>query len=53
MRIVRQRFGGAVIAALSLLSMALAAADAQSQDRPFQFALIGDMPYTKVQERIG
>jgi hypothetical protein len=24
---------------------------AQAQDRPFQFALFGDMPYTKVHEQ--
>jgi hypothetical protein len=51
MRILLHRLGGATIVALSLLSVAFVAADAQSQDRPFQFALIGDMPYTKVQER--
>jgi hypothetical protein len=51
MRIVRQRLGGTIIAALLPLATTLGAAVAQPQDRPFQFALIGDMPYTKVQER--
>lgn len=36
---------------VSLLLSAAVVAEAQSQDRSFQFALIGDMPYTKVQER--
>jgi hypothetical protein len=51
MGILRHRFGGTIVAALSLLPGAFAAADAQAQERTFQFALIGDMPYTKIQER--
>ena len=37
--------------ALLLTSLILACGSVDAQDRAFDFALIGDMPYTKVQER--
>src|SRR6266699_3419300 len=40
------------IALAALLSiLAPAAAHAQSRDAPFQFGILGDIPYTKVQEQ--
>ena len=43
--------GGFVFRALLLTSWTLACGSVVAQDRTFDFALIGDMPYTKVQER--
>jgi hypothetical protein len=36
---------------LRLMSLTLACGSVAAQERAFDFALIGDMPYTKVQER--
>src|SRR5213082_281585 len=36
---------------LGCMSLAIGHAAAQSQDRAFQFGLIGDMPYTTVQQQ--
>jgi hypothetical protein len=41
----------AVVVALALFAGGIEAVKAQSQDRTFQFGLIGDMPYTKVAEQ--
>jgi hypothetical protein len=43
--------GGFVFRTLLLTSWTLACGSVVAQDRAFDFALIGDMPYTKVQER--
>ena len=58
MRSLRQRarawsafLTGFVARTLLLTSLILACGSADAQDRAFDFALIGDMPYTKVQER--
>ena len=42
---------GIVARTLLLTSLTFACGTAAAQDRAFDFALIGDMPYTKVQER--
>ena len=42
---------GLVFRTLLLTSLTLACGSVVAQDRTFDFALIGDMPYTKVQER--
>ena len=44
-------FSGLAPRALLLTCLTLACGSAASQERVFDFALIGDMPYTKVQER--
>jgi hypothetical protein len=43
--------GGLVIRTLLMASVTLACGSVVAQDRAFDFALIGDMPYTKVQDR--
>jgi hypothetical protein len=43
--------GGLVFRTLLLTSLTLACGSVVAQDRAFDFALIGGMPYTKVQER--
>lgn len=46
----RRQFLGAVLSAAAW-PMVASAQQSPSQDRPFQFGLIGDMPYTYVQEK--
>ena len=46
-----KQLAGAVVVALALFAGGIDAVKAQSQDRAFQFGLIGDMPYSNVAEQ--